>query len=112
MEGFSEDELHGVFIKNIRLELKSRLKETHQNNNAALALIATGLAFFAGMLIIDRLWVDDSVWKSIFFYISDIAATVAIREAVTILGVEQKEKRAYLRDLRYRFSDIRFLKNE
>ena len=42
-------------------------------------------------------------------YISDIATTVSFWEAMTILVVEQKEKRAYLKNLKSRFSSIRFV---
>ena len=47
--------------------------------------------------------------KDIFVYISDIAATVTFWAVMTIFVVEQKEKRAYLKDLKSRFSAIHFM---
>lgn len=108
--GYSEEELSEIFRKNIELEFRNRLKETRQKNNVAIGLIATGVLFFIGMMLVNSLWESSSVWKDIFVYISDIATTVTFWEAATILIVEQKEKRAYLKDLESRFSGIRFVK--
>ena len=111
MGGYTEDNLSDIFRKNIELELKSRFKENRKRNRVAYGLIFVGVMFFFAMMLINRLWDTESVWKEIFVYISDIATTVTFWEAMTILVVEQKEKRAYIKNLRSRFSSIRFASN-
>jgi len=56
------------------------------------------------------LWTSENVIKSIISYIMDIGATVTIWEALTILIVENKEKRDLNIDLLRRFDSIRFHK--
>jgi len=111
MGGYTGDQLSEIFKKNIDLEFKSKFEANRKKNRVAYSLIGIGVAFFLAMMLITRLWDGDSVWKEIFVYISDIATTVAFWEAMTILVVEQKEKRAYLKNLRSRFSAIRFVKS-
>ena len=112
MENYTEDELREIFRKNIDLEFKSNFIANRSKNRIAFSLIGIGVAFFMAMLLINNLWDSASVWKDVFVYISDIATTVTFWEAMTILVVEQKEKRAYLKDLRTRFSSIRFCGSE
>lgn len=96
--------------KNIELELRNRIKENRKRRSIAIGLIATGFMFFIVMMLVQRSWESGSVWKNIFIYTADIATTVTIWEALTILVVEQKENRAYLKDLGSRFSSIHFTK--
>ena len=112
MENYTEDELREIFRKNIDLEFKSNFIANRSKNRIAFSLIGIGVAFFMAMLLINNLWDSASVWKDVFVYISDIATTVTFWEAMTILVVEQKEKRAYLKDLGTRFSSIRFCGSE
>ena len=112
MGEYTEEELSGIFRKNIDLEFKSKFVANRKKNHVAFSLIGVGVALFLAMMLISRLWDTESVGKEVFVYISDIAATVTFWEAMTILVVEQKEKRAYLRNLRNRFSAIRFVKCE
>ena len=109
---YSEEEMQEIFRKNFDLEFKSRFSENRKRNHIACNLIVIGLMFFMAMLLINNLWHSDSIWKEIFVYVSDIATTVTFWEAMTILVVEQKEKRDFLFDLRSRFSAIRFEKAE
>ncbi|MBQ9558229.1 MAG: hypothetical protein IJU94_06460 [Clostridia bacterium] len=108
MGGFTDEALNGIFRKNIDLEFKSRFIANRNRNRLALGLIASGIIFLLTMLLVSNLWKDESVWKDIFVYISDIVTTVTFWEAMTILVVEQKEKRSYLKNLKSRFSAIRF----
>jgi len=112
MGDYTEEGLSEIFRKNMDLEFKSKFAANRKKNHIAFSLIGVGVAFFLVMMLISRLWCTESVWKDIFVYISDIATTVTFWEAMTILVVEQKEKRAYLRNLRNRFSAIRFVKSE
>lgn len=108
MGGYTEKELAEIFYKNIDLEFKSRFVENRGKNRIAYGLIAIGIAFFLVMMLVNRLWESDSVWKDIFVYVSDIATTVAFWEAITILVVQQKEKLDYLKNLKSRFASIKF----
>ena len=110
MSGYTGEQLSEIFRKNIDLEFKSKLNANRNRNKIAVGLVGIGVTFFIAMMLISRLWATDSVWKEIFIYISDIATTVTFWEAMTILVVEQKEKRAYLRNLKHRFSAIAFEK--
>lgn len=109
MGTYTDDSLHRIFVKNLELEFKSRYMESRKRNKIAYSLIGIGLVFFALMIAITHFWNDESIWKEIITYISDIAATVTIWEALTILVVEQRENRAHLKNLAERFSAIRFL---
>lgn len=110
MSGYTGEQLSEIFRKNIDLEFKSKLNANRNRNKIAVGLVGIGVTFFIAMMLISRLWATDSVWKEIFIYMSDIATTVTFWEAMTILVVEQKEKRAYLRNLKHRFSAIAFEK--
>ena len=108
MGNYSGEELAGIFRKNIMLELVSKRDANRRRNRIAYSLVAMGLFFFAAMLLIDNLWTGKSLWRDIFVYTSDIATTVTFWEAVTILVVEQKENRSYIRNLADRFTSIQF----
>ncbi|MBE6529434.1 MAG: hypothetical protein E7680_02380 [Ruminococcaceae bacterium] len=109
---YTGEELQDIFCKNIDLEFKSRFSENQKRNRVAYGLIGIGLLFFVGMLLIRNLWQSESIWRDIFIYVSDIATTVTFWEAMTILVVEQKEKREFLFDLASRFTSIHFEKKE
>lgn len=112
MGDHSEKELSEIFGKNINLELKRKLTDNGKRNRIAYSLMGVGVLFFMFMLMINHLWNSESIWKEIFSYISDIATTVTFWEAMTILVVEQKENRAYMKNLRTRFSAIRFVQKK
>ena len=106
-EGYTEDELADIFRKNILLEYRTVYIKTAKKNRIAFGLIGIGLAFFSVMMLMTRLWQTESIWRDVFVYVSDIATTVTFWEAVIILVVENKENRAYRRDLERRFDNIR-----
>ena len=112
MGDYSEKELSEIFDKNIDLEFKRKFTANSKRNLIAYSLMGVGVVFFMFMLIINHLWESESIWKEIFSYISDIATTVTFWEAMTILVVEQKENRAYMKNLRTRFSAIRFIQKQ
>ena len=62
------------------------------------------------MMIMNHLWVDGGVPKEVIGYIADIATTVTFWEAMTILIVENAERRSYLANLARRFESIAFRK--
>lgn len=112
MSGYTEEQFSEIFRKNIDLKCKRKFYAKRGKNKIAFGLIGIGVAFFLAMMLISRLWNTESVWKEIFIYVSDIATTVTFWEAMTILVVEQKEKRAYLRNLKTRFASMRFISKE
>ena len=107
-EGYDEARLNDIFWKNILLDFKSRRDNQKKRNFLAYGLIAAGLVFFAGMLAIEFAWKDDSVLRTVFSYISDIATTVTFWEAMNILIVERREQRSYLKANRKRFVGVEF----
>lgn len=110
MEGYSEEELQKILEKNLFLEAHRMLKATSLKNRIAFILIDIGIVAFIAMLIITNIWIDDSVAKQIFSYISDIAVTVTFWEAMTILIVENAEKTNYYNNLRKGYNRITFHK--
>ena len=98
--------------KNILLDAKSKLDNQKKRNSIAYGLIAVGIVFFIGMILTELQWETESVMKTIISYISDIATTVAFWEAMTILIVERKEQRSYLKAVGKRFSGVSFAKSE
>ena len=110
MEGYKEEELQNILKKNLFLEAHRMLKATSLKNRIAFILIGIGVIAFIAMLIIANLWIDDSVAKQIFSYISDIAVTVTFWEAMTILIVENAEKTNYYNNLRKGYNRITFHK--
>jgi hypothetical protein len=59
-----------------------------------------------------RQWPDGGLMHDIFFYISDITATVTIWDALGILLLENRDTRLHLLNLSSRFSSIRFCHDE
>ena len=107
-EGYTKEQLNAIFLKNIMLDAKNKRDAQKKRNSIAYGLIAVGVAFFIGMLIAEFHRQADTVAKLIFSYVSDIATTVAFWEALTILIVERRENRSYLKDFTRRFAGVRF----
>ena len=110
LEGYDNDTLKNIFKKNMMLEFKKTRRIAHTKNLIAFSLIGIGVTFFIAMLLIVNLWENGGVTKDIFTYIADIATTVTFWEAMTILVVENKERRSYMKNLYSRFSNIEFKK--
>lgn len=112
LEGWDEEQLSDVFKKNIMLEYRSAKNIEKRKNLIAYGLIGVGAVMFIAMILISRLWNADSLLKDVFFYISDIATTVAFWEAMYILVVERGESGFHRKGLAYRFASIKFCKTE
>ena len=111
MGGYTEDELSEILRKNFILETKNKIHNNGGRIHACLGLVGIGILCVAAMLIIEHYWETDSLWRTIFFYIFDITATVMIWEALSVLYVEFKEKRLIRRNIRKRLLDIHFEKS-
>lgn len=108
MKGYGDSELKGIFMKNIALDFRRIERKSFSKNLVAFSLIGLGLIFFVAMLLISNLWENGGIAKDIFVYISDIATTVTFWEALTILVVENKERRSAMINIAKRFKSIEF----
>ena len=110
MEGYEEEQLKEIFHKNMLLEGKKNLKQTALKNKIALGLVITGLISLIAMILLLSLWKDGDVAKEIVSYVFDIATTVTFWEAMTILIVENKEKRDLTKNFIRKYDSITFHK--
>ncbi|MBR4928527.1 MAG: hypothetical protein IKZ63_03405, partial [Oscillospiraceae bacterium] len=65
-------------------------------------------AFFAVMMLVHNVWGRDTFLNDLLFYIADLATTVTIYEALSILLLQQGEYRLDLNSLERRISSVRF----
>ena len=107
-EAYGEAELQQLFRDNILLEYESHRRESQGNNRIAAGLLAVGIISLILMMVIDNSWPDEGFVRDVFFYITDIAATVTIWEALEILLVENRARRIYIRGHATRFHRIAF----
>lgn len=110
LEGWNEEQLSDIFKKNIMFEHRTLKSREKRKNIVAYGLIGIGAILFVAMILINRLWQTDNLLKDVFFYISDIATTVAFWEAMYILLVERGESGFRRKSLAYRFNTIKFCK--
>lgn len=110
LEGYKEEEIQDIFQKNMMLEGKKSLKQTALKNKIAIGLVITGLISLISMILLLGLWKDGGVVKEIVSYIFDIATTVTFWEAMTILIVENKEKRNLAKNFIRKYDSIKFHK--
>ena len=88
-----------------RIERKVKAK-----NQVAYILIGFGVLFLLSMILIESLWKDGGITKTIFSYIFDIVTTVTFWEAMTILVVESIERRRTMYSIAKRFYKVTFSK--
>ena len=108
LEGYDKEELKNIFTKNIFLEAQKALNATLTKNRIAFGLIALGVSLFAAMLLVKNLWEGGGLIKNVVEYVMDIGTTVTFWEAMTILIVENKEKRDLYGNLIKRYDSINF----
>ena len=108
----SEEELSRLFYDNILLECNMQHKEERGKRRLAISLLGLGVLFFVMMMAVNARWPDGGLPRDIFFYISDIGATVTIWEALGILIVQGREHRNYRRALASQFRSVTFRKTK
>lgn len=108
MKGYNEQQLKEIFNKNLQLEFKKNHRQKKSKDLIAYSLIAIGIVSLISMLLITWLWTQESLFRKIVTYVLDIATTVVIWEAMTMLLVENKERRSYLKNILIRFGSISF----
>ncbi len=108
LEGYTDEDLNDIFFKNVMFEIKKNKTNADKKRNVAFLLIIIGILFFMAMLLFKHLWTYEGIAKDIVIYIADIATTVTFWEAMTILVVENAERRSHLRNLYSKFDKIEF----
>lgn len=112
LEGYSEEELQNIFHKNMLLEAKKSINYAGLKNKIAIGLIITGTISLISMILLMSLWANGGIAKEIISYIFDIATTVTFWEAMTILIVENKEKRDLTKNYLRKYKSIAFHKKQ
>ena len=112
MDGYEEEALTDAFKKNMMLEFIRIERKVHSKNKIAYLLIGLGLAFLLSMILIENLWQGESLARTIFTYVFDIATTVTFWEALTILVVETFERRKEMRFFAKTLNEVTFAKKE
>ena len=107
-DGFSEQTLTEILRQNLRLEVCKASKKIHRKDFIASVLILIGAAFFAVMMVVHSVWGRDTFLNDLLYYIADLATTVTIYEALSILLLQQGEYRLDLNSLERRISSVRF----
>ncbi|MBQ9276698.1 MAG: hypothetical protein IJ226_03795 [Clostridia bacterium] len=110
MCGYTGEQLQDIFVKNTLLDAKKYQHLISKQNKIAISLVGIGIISFVAMMLVTALWKDGGVAKEIFAYIADIATTVTFWEAMTILIVQNKERRSVEKSLTRRFASIEFKK--
>ena len=110
LEGYKVEELNDIFMKNMSLEFKHNKHNLFSKNKLAYGLIIIGVALLITSLLITSLWKEETIFKDIIFYLLDIATTVVVWEAMTILLVEDKERKSYYRRLFNKLENVSFHK--
>ena len=105
---YTEEQLFDRLKKNMAIELKSRMSASRSRDKLAYGFIAAGVLSFLLMFLVRCVWNSETVWNELFFYLFDIITTVSLYQAVTILGLERKEKLAVVKNLHDSFSAIHF----
>ena len=109
---YTEEQLVDILKKNMAIELKSRMSASRSRDKLAYSFIAAGVLSFLLMFLVRCVWNSETVWNELFFYLFDIITTVSLYQAVTILGLERKEKLAVVKKLHDSFSAIHFENGE
>ena len=109
---YTEEQLVDILKKNMAIELKSRMSASRSRDKLAYGFIAAGVLSFLLMFLVRCVWNSETVWNELFFYLFDIITTVSLYQAVTILGLERKEKLAVVKNLHDSFSAIHFENGE
>ena len=112
LNGYSTEELNTIFVKNVALEFKRYKRKANLKNKIAYNLIIIGLIFLISMILLTSLWKEENIAKDIISYIFDIATTITFWEALTILIVENKERRDYMKNIAKRFKSINFYQKD
>lgn len=107
-DGYSEQTLADIFRENLRLQVCKSSKEIHRKNLIATALIVAGAVFFAVMMLFHSVWGRETFLNDLLYYLADLATTVTMYEALSILLLQQGEYSLDLNIIERRISSVRF----
>ena len=110
MEGYTEEDLKTIFYKNILLDTKKEFKKRSNKARIAFILLLVGISFLVAMLLMTALWKNAGIEKDVVSYVFDIATTVTIWQAMTILIVDNTEETQRARQFAKCFESISFHK--
>ena len=109
---YTEEELTIIFKKNMLLEYKRMKRNEFSKNRLAYSLIGVGIVLLVFTFTILSMWKNIGLIYEIFSYILDIATTVVFWEALTILLVEGRERKFYLKRIITKFDKVVFTKKD
>ena len=109
---YTEEELTIIFKKNMMLEYKRMKINEFSKNLLAYSLIVVGIVLLISTFTILSMWKNIGLIYEIFSYILDIATTVVFWEALTILLVEGRERKFYLKQIITKFDKVVFKKKK
>lgn len=109
---YTEEELTIIFQKNMILEYKRMKRNEFSKNRLAYSLIGVGIVLLVFTFTILSMWKNIGLIYEIFSYILDIATTVVFWEALTILLVEGRERKFYLKQIITKFDRVVFTKKD
>lgn len=112
MDGYSEEQMKEICVKNVLLETKTRYRIARGHNRLALYLCLIGVACILLSIWVNNIWKDESTLREIVVYVLDIAATVPFWAAMEIYFIDNNERRRKLLDLKKRFASIEFCRKE
>ncbi|MBP0986166.1 MAG: hypothetical protein J6P39_04070 [Oscillospiraceae bacterium] len=107
-DGWNEEMLTDILRKNLRLQVGKASREVRRKDLIAVLLIVIGAVFFALRMLVHGVWGRDSFLNDLLYYVADLATTVTMYEALTILLLQQGEFRIDLRNIERRISSVRF----
>ncbi|MBP1555569.1 MAG: hypothetical protein J6U30_05775 [Oscillospiraceae bacterium] len=107
-DGWNEQMLTDILRKNLRLQVGKASREVRRKDLIAVLLIVIGAVFFALRMLVHGVWGRDSFLNDLLYYVADLATTVTMYEALTILLLQQGEFRIDLRNIERRISSVRF----
>lgn len=107
-EGIPECDLRELIRNGVFLGARRSLIKMARRNRMAIGLISIGVALLAGMIVMKTCWHANNILRDSLIYIADIAVTVTFWEALSIMIVENSEKRSFFKNLVRRFGNISF----
>ena len=107
-DGCSEQMLTDILMKNLRLQVGKASREIRRKDLIAVLLIVIGAVFFTVRMLVHGVWGRDTFLNDLLYYVADLATTVTMYEALTILLLQQGEFRIDLKNIERRISSVRF----
>ena len=92
------------------MDTKKEFKKRSNKARIAFILLLVGISFLIAMLLMTALWKNAGIEKDVVSYVFDIATTVTIWQAMTILIVDNTDETQRARQFAKCFESISFHK--